>query len=322
MPEDKREDKTYVRRRIPTDAYEAKEEFTEVLHGKDSFAYKPWQFQDSDVCADTLKTTYDEISIWGQHEAMLRPGFKIEKGVVHVPNLFSKVNGVPNDREDFMDKVNTLVQSKNTLFFKKLPMSRQGRVRNIGRIYRSVLDNKGNIDRERLLSSEHWPYRGLKLATQEAIAGRVAAMCTVPDFWKHRNFKTRLHLGLVDKLRDYLLYMNNYSAKDLYYMKLSTFQVLMTLDERFYNLLQNFDFPMAIPKIIIYNNGNDGDFMFSDAVILMFMNSLGVDVVIFNPAGTSDIENFVKAGFFDSHVLDNTGSRVPYRKSGFFKGVF
>ena len=116
--------------------------------------------------------------------------------------------------------------------------------------------------------------------------------------------------------------MNNYSAKDLYYMKLSTFQVLMTLEDRFYNLLQNFDFPMAIPKIIIYNNGKDGGFTFSDAVILMFMNSMGVDVVIFNPAGTSDIENFVKAGFFDSHILDNTGSSVPYRKSGFLKGIF
>lgn len=321
MPDDKRKTRTYVRRRIPTDAHKAKEEFMQVLHDNQSFAYKPWQFQDSDVCADTLKTTYDEISIWGQHEAMLRPGFSIEEGVVHVPNLFSKVNGITNDRGDFMDKVSLLAEQKNTLFIKKLPISRYRRIKTVGRIYRSVLDKKGSVDKERLLSSEHWPYRGLKLATQEAIAGRIAAMCTVPDFWKHRNFKTKLHLGLLDKARDYLLYMNNYSAKDLYYMKLSTFQVLMTLEEKFCDLLQAFDFPMAVPKIIIYNNG-DGDFTFQDAVILMFMNSLGVDIVLFNPAGTSDIENFVKANFYDSHTLDNTGSRVPYRRSGIFKGVF
>lgn len=322
MPDEKKEVKTFARKRISTDAYEASEEFRSVLHDRDSFAYKPWQFQNDEVCADTLKTTYDEISIWGQHEAMLRPGFRIEEGVVHVPNLFSKVNGVPDDREDFMDKVGILARQKNTLFFKKLPMSRPRRIRLVGKLYRSVLDNKGNVDRDRLLSSEQWPYRGLKPATQEAIAGRIAAMCTVPDFWKYRNFRTRLSLGLLDKLRDYLLFMNDYSAKDLYYMKLSTFQVLMTLEDRFYDLLQNFDFPMAIPKIIIYNNGSDSEFTFQDAVILMFMNSLGVDVVIFNPAGTSDIENFVKGDFYDSHTLDNTGARVPYRKSGFFKGVF
>lgn len=321
MPDDKKEDKSFVRRRIPTEAYTAKEDFMQVLHGRNSFAYKPWQFQDSEVCADTLKTTYDEIAIWGQHEAMLRPGFSIEEGVVHVPNLFSKVNGVPNDREDFMDKVNLLVQQKNTLFFRKLPMSRPGRIRKVGRVYRSVLDNRGNVDKERLLGSEFWPYRGLKLSTQESIAERIAAMCSMPDFWKHKNFRTRLNLGIMDKVRDYLLYMNSYDARDQYYMKLSVFQVLMAIEEKFCNLLQNFDFPMEIPKIIIYNN-SEGELTFADAVILMFMNSMGVDVVIFNPAGTSDIENFVKAGFFDSHTLDNTGSRVPYRKGGFFRGVF
>jgi hypothetical protein len=322
MPDDKREDKSFSRRRVPTEAYAAKEEFMQVLHDKDSFAYKPWQFQGSEVCADTLKTTYDEISIWGQHEAMLRPGFGIEEGVVHVPNLFSKVNGVPNDREDFMEKVNLLVRQKNTLFFRKLPMSRPGRIRKVGRVYRSVLDSRGRVDKERLLGSEFWPYRGLRLQTQEAIAQRIAAMCTVPDFWKHSSFRTRLSLGMLDKLRDYLLYVNRSDAKDQYYMKLSTFQVLMTIEEKFCNLLQNFDFPMEIPKIIIYNSGNDGEFTFADAVLLMFMNSMGVDVVIFNPEGTSDIENFVKAGFFDSHTLENTGSRVPYRKGGFFRGVF
>lgn len=312
----------YSRKRVSTEAYEAKEEFMEILNADESFSYKPWQFADSDVCADTLKTTYDEISIWGLHEAMLRPGFKIGENVVHVPNIFAKVNGVQKDTDDYMDKVNALMQSQNTLFFKKLPMTRQQKVKHISRTYRSVLNDKGDIDRDRLMSSEYWRYKGLKPATQKAIANRIIAMCTIPEFWKFKSFRTKLHLGLFDKIKDYFLFLNNISAKDLHYMKLSTFQVLMNLDNKFVNLLHSFDYPMAIPKIIIYNNGNDEDFTFSDAVILMFMNSMGVDVMIFNPSGKSDIENYVKESFYDSHTLDQTGNRVPFKKSGIFKGIF
>ncbi len=313
---------SYVRRRISTDAFNSNQEFMEALHHKDSFCYKPWQFQNAEVCADTLKTTYDEIAIWGLHEAMLRPGFKIQDNVVHVPNIFSKVNGVSKDLEDYMKTVTSLAESKNTLFIRKLPMMRFRNVKSIFKIYGSVLDNKGCIDKDRLLSSEYWKYRGLKPALQEACADRIIALCSLPDFWKYKNFKMKMKLRLMDKIRNYFLYMNNFKAKDEYYMKVSTFMILTSLSEEFINLLQNFDYPMAIPKIIIYNNGDDNDFSFSDAVILMFMNSMGVDVVIYNPSGKSDIENFIKNDFYDTHVLELLGTKVPFRKSGFFKGIF
>ena len=76
------------------------------------------------------------------------------------------------------------------------------------------------------------------------------------------------------------------------------------------------------PKIIIYNNGNSTDFTFSDAVILLFMNTMGVDVVIYNPYGESDIENYIKENFFDVHTLDQLGNKIPYKKNRLFQGYF
>jgi len=314
---------SYVRRRVSTDAFNANEEFMEVLHDNESFCYKPWQFSDSEVCADTLKTTYDEIAIWGIHEAMIRPGFKIDNGVVHVPNLFSKVNGVKKDLDEYIRGIDSLVKCKDTLFFKKLPMNKQKNVKNIRKKYASVLDDKGHIDKDRLLSSEYWQYKGLKPSLQEACANRIIALCSIPDFWKYKNFKIKIKPRLLDKIKDYFLFSNDFKAKDEYYMKVSSFQILTNLNEKFLNLLQNFDYPMAIPKIIIYNNGSDTDFTFSDAVTLMFMNSMGVDVIIYNPSGKSDIENYIKESFYDSHTLEQLGSKVPFKKNGgFFRGAF
>jgi len=312
----------YIRRRVSTEAFNAKEEFMEVLHDNESFCYKPWQFSDGEVCADTLKTTYEEIAIWGVHEAMLRPGFKIEKDVVHVPNLFSKVKGVSKDIDGYMEQINSLIKSKNTLFFKKLPMSKTRNIKNICRIYTSVLNEKGYIDRDRLLSSQYWKYKGLKPALQETIANRIIALCSLPDFFKYKNYKIKLNLKLMDKLKNYFLFFNNFKAKDEYLMKVSTFQILTNLNDNFLALLTNFDYPMAIPKIIIYNNGNGTDFTFSDAVILLFMNSMGVDVIIYNPSGDSDIENYIKDKSFDTHTLDQLGTKIPYKKNSFFSGIF
>lgn len=313
---------SYVRRRVSTDAFNANEELMEVLHDNESFCYKPWQFSESEVCADTLKTTYDEIVIWGTHEAMIRPGFKIENSVVHVPNIFSKIKGVSKNIDEYMKSVNTLVQCNNTLLFKKLPLTKNKKVKNICRIYASVLDNRGNVEKNRLLSSGSWKYRGLKPALQEAFADRIIALCNLPDFWKYKNFKVKVNIKLLDRIKNYFLFFNDFQRKDEYLMKVSTFQVLMNLKEEFVNLLENFDYPMAIPKIIIYNNGDDNDFSFSDALTLMFMNSMGVDVVIYNPSGKSDIENFIKDNYYDTHILEQMGTKVPLKKNGFFKDLF
>ena len=74
--------------RTETYAFQATKEFKEKFHDNDSYYYEPWQFADYEVCADTLKTTYDEINIWSTEEAVIRPGWKVSEGnKVYVPNI-------------------------------------------------------------------------------------------------------------------------------------------------------------------------------------------------------------------------------------------
>lgn len=310
------------KQRIETEAFKANEELMDILHAKDSLWYKPWQFADFEVCADTLKTTYEEINIWGMQEAMIRPGFKVEINTVHVPNLFSKIKGVHKELGTYRSELNALIDAENVLFFKKLPICRRSNMKNINKTYNSLLEKDGTIDREKLLTSTQWKYRSLNTATQLSVANKLIDFCTIPNFWKYKNFKVKLHFSLLDRILNLFLSYKDKNLLDEKLMKLSIFKVLMNLDADFLKLLQNFDYSKDIPKIILYNNEKNGKFSFADAIILLFMNFMGIDILIYNPGGTSDIENYVNDYYFDIHQLEELKPHLPYKRNGFFYKLF
>lgn len=303
--------------RTETDAFQAKEKFDEMFYDNESFIYKPWQFADYKVNVNTLKTTYEEITIWSQQEALLRPGWRIEGDRVYIPNLFSKINGLHKDSKLYMDDINLLIENNETLFFKRFPIYRRFPVQGIVKKYSSLLNSDGVINKEKLLSSTYWRYKELKASTQELMADRIVEFCKLHDFWKYRNLKINLNLSMIDKISNYVTSTSKTSI-DEKLMKISIFEVLTNLDKKILNLLQNFDYPKKIPKVILYHNRKSGTFTFADAIIIMFLNSLGVDIIIYSPGGTSDIENFVKSHYFDVHMLEEINNNLSYKKRGFF----
>lgn len=308
--------------RTKTEAFQAKEKFDEMFYDKESFNYRPWQFANYEVYANTLKTTYDEITIWGPQYAIIRPGWKIEGNRVYIPNLFSKVSGVHKDTNSYIDEINLLTDREETLLFKSFPIYRKFPVHNVVKIYSSFLRTNGTIDRDKLLSSTYWKYKELKASTQEVIADRIVEFCKIHDFWKYRNFKIKLDLSIIDKFSNYVSSSKSKEALDEKIMRISIFEILTNLDKKFLNLLQSFDYPKEIPKIILYHNRNSGTFTFADAILLMFLNSMGVDIVIYSPGGSSDIENFVKNNYFDVHMLEEINDNLSYKKRGFFYRLF
>lgn len=305
-------------RRTETDAFRATEEFKKMFHDDESFCYEPWQFADYEVCADTLKTTYDEISIWGKQEAVIRPGWKVTENKVYIPNLFSKISGVYGDIVQYREDITSLVEDQNTLFFKCFPLFHKVHHKNIARIYSSLLNRSGEIDRNKLLTSKYWKYSNLKSGLQENIADKIIEFCNLPDFWKYKRFSSNIKLSFIDKVSTFITYLDNKNAREEVLMKISTLGVLLNLDSRLLNLLQNFDYPLHVPRIVTFNNYKSRIFSFSDAVTLMFMNAMGVDIIMYNPGATSDIENFVKDEYFDIHRLQYTNPKIKYKRVNFF----
>lgn len=308
---------SYIKKRTETQAFKASEELDEVLHDKDSGCYKPWQFANYKVNTDTLKTTYDEVILWGTQEAMIRPGWKVTSDEVTIPNLFSKVLGVHENIKKYKSEINQLIQEENTLFYKKFPIVRKRFPQNINKIYRSLLNIRGKIDKEKLITSDYWKYQKLNTVLQNAIADKIIEFLDISSFWKHRNFKIKIRMSLLNRIIEFISSFMYDSARNKRLMKVSIFSVLTNLSDELLGILQKFDYPMKVPKIIIYNNDNKKNLTFQDAIILMFMNSLGIDVIIYNPAGTSDIENYVQEENYDIHRLEDVRSKLNFRRGIF-----
>ena len=102
------------------------------------------------------------------------------------------------------------------------------------------------------------------------------------------------------------------------------FSVLINLDVAVLELLQAYDYPEEVPKIIVYNNEENGNLSFEDCIMLTFMNSMGIDIIIYNPSGYNDIENFIYPQQYDIHRLENVSFELHFKKyvekkKGFFE---
>jgi hypothetical protein len=84
--------------------------------------------------------------------------------------------------------------------------------------------------------------------------------------------------------------------------KLKIIMTILTMDDSLLKLIEAFDYPQEIPKVIVYDNKK---FSFSeyDAILLAYFNLVGLDVIIFTPTNYQTIEQRLKSSLFDIHQL-------------------
>jgi hypothetical protein len=291
-----------LRERIKTTAYNAKEELNKTLFNEDSSFYRPWQFADYNVRAITLKTTYEEVNLWGKEKAMIRDGWKVERSTVHIPNIFAKVCGTHSDIDRYWKELNGLVDQKNTLFYyKKLPIIDVVPLE-YGKLELIFPEGRySEFDTEKLMRASWWKYKELRTGLQSTIAEKIKSLCLHP----------------------LIMNVENGDERDL---QVDIFSVLINLGPQLQQFLQSFDYPEEVPKIIIYNNEKNGNLSYEDCIMLTFMNSMGADIIIYNPSGYNDIENCIYPDLYDIHRLEKMSFHLEYKKytekKGFFKSIF
>jgi hypothetical protein len=290
-----------LRERVKTSAYNAREEINKTLFSEDSKFYRPWQFADYNIEAVTLKTTYEEINIWAKENAVMRDGWKIEGGTVFIPNIFAKVNGTHEDIEKYLKEINEIANQKIAKFYIDLPIHEVVPLEygKLEQIYPSKYGRE--FDTEKLLKASWWKYKELRTGLQRNIAEKIKELCLNPIV------KSSENVDLRDKQVD-------------------IFSVLINLDMKHLQILQGFDYPGEVPKIIIYNNEENGNISYEDSIMLLFMNAMGVDIIIYNPSGYNDIEEYLSEDVYDIHRMEklsfNLKFRKPIEKKGFFKNLF
>ncbi|WP_081415294.1 YceG family protein [Ectobacillus panaciterrae] len=273
--------------RKSTIAKKATREMEQVLHSDDSLLYKSWQFRSYCTQAITLKTTYDELLLISREKAFIRPNFEVKNNTVYIPNLFAKVLGISLNKKEYWNRVHELAKGDLATVFTSFPFAHSVKG-NQQYHYQNALSN-GRLDPEKMIKANWWMCKklpdGLQLGLAAAISRYVEKALIKP--LEHENKEQ---------------------------VKLYLFTQAMDLPEEVIRLLQQFDYSQEVPRVMIYNNGNNGEITRSDAALLLLLNEFGVDLLVYNPRAENDIELFIDASLFDCHWLEEVSFNEVYQK--------
>lgn len=272
---------------ISTEAQKATEELRETLHSDDSFFFKPWQFISYELNSKVMHSTYEEIAIFAKEEAKMRTGWNAGQGRVTLSNFFTLVKGIHKDEKRYWKELNELISLDMTLFIDSLPVlvsSNELRKKE----YYETLNSEHVLDQEKLLKSGFWPYKRYPDHVQKFISSKMVLLCQLKGIKRDKSIPIEIQ-------------------------KIKVFNLLMNIPEKCLQLLQQFDFPAYVPKVVVYNNEQNGDMTLEDATLFYFMASSGIDTFIFNPSGHNDVETYLDDDCFDKHHLEKLAFNLAYK---------
>lgn len=288
FPKEKRSRKTTV-------AYRASKEIETILNQEGSGLYKPWQLRDYTPSSITLKTTYDELFILGKEIAMIRPGFEVGNGEVYIPSLFSKVQGVSKNRKEYWERLQALSEFDHTLLIRQLPFTWSSS--NDFRFhYRNALGQDGMLVPDKMMQAHYWPYTFLPLGLQKGIANAIKRICDNPV-------------------------LKPLPGENMEEVSIYLFSQAMFTPKEIIQLMEKFDYSQHVPKLLIYNNEQRGVLSRSDAALILLLNQFGIDIVIYNPPGHNDIENYLDPGLFDTHWLEDVVFDLEFKEPSKLKKI-
>lgn len=261
--------------RQETVALRASRELSTSLYTDGDGFYRPWQFEEYKTHPATLKTTYHELKILWNEPSSLRTGFEVENNTVYIPNLFAKISGVHSDLSLYWKDFFHLKSSDNTIFIASVPFTNVAYSKTDLYSLAFVLDNSGFVDSEKLLTHSCYKFSYLKTSLQHIIIDKINYLMKADMLKKH-----------IDKE-----------------FKLKILMTILSLDIRILQLIQQYDYPSKVPKILIYDN-NESIFSDEDAITLCFLNIFGFDITILTPTGYNNIEGKIGEKFYDIHKLE------------------
>lgn len=294
FPREKRSRKTTV-------AYRASKEIESILNQEGSGLYKPWQLRDYTPSSITLRTTYDELFILSKENAMIRPEFSVDKGEVKIPSIFAKIQGVSKNRKEYWERLHSLHEAEPSLLIHKLPFTVPSSS-DFRFHYRNAIGQNGLLSPDKIMNAHYWPYSFLPLGLQKGIVHAVRSICENPEI-------KPLPMESPEDVKIYL------------------FTQAMFMPKEIIQLLEKFDYSQRVPKLMIFNNETTGMLSRSDSALLYLLNEFGLDIILYNPTGHNDIENYLDSSLFDIHWLEDVVFDLEYKepsifKKGLFQGIF
>ncbi len=258
-----------------TSAYRAERNIENAVNADNADLFRPRQFENYGVKSIPLKTTYEELFLLWNKEARHRSGFRVYNNTISIPNIFTKINGTHKNIATYWTDITKLIKENGDFLhiIGRVPFSRAS-AKTVD--YRTLFTNNGLYDKEKVRNCPDYSLSHLKTSIQELLIEKANEMI------QKEYFKFSIDLNVKTRI-------------------LST---LLNLDKELIKLLQRFDYPFFVPKVLIYHN-DDRPFSMEDYITIAFLNSVGLDIAIFSPTGYNNIENGIKSNLFDVHNLED-----------------
>ena len=271
---------------VQTLTAQAAEQVQQHLYDNPALNYA-WKYADYETRTRILNTTYDELFIVSGAEMYLREGFHSEEQIVYLPVLFAKVNHISANYSDFVQKLQQLQKREYTLIETKFPLAPLNKS-NMQFHMRDASTN-GQLDAEKIIQLSIWPFRHFSIGAQKNIANTMIRLIDSDIL--------PLPIGKTKKEHEHFLFG----------------QMLVTPME-IMRMYQQFDYSYLNPTYILFKEEQSGEMQIQDAVLLVFLNMLGFDVFIFNPAGTLAIEHFIADRLLNSYKLEKTSFDTTFER--------
>lgn len=285
-----------IKVKMATSAYSAEQSLDHLLYD-DNVMFRERQFTRAQN--QTLKTTYEELNIMWHQEAKYRTGFDSKNNYVIVPNIFAKINGIKNNDVSAYTKEIQFKLSPLSVYYNRIPFFKPG----------NSNDYYGSL------------YNGTKLNINELKKSKYNRFSYLNDDLETFIFEKMQEVidsGFID-----------IPIKDLVPIVIKTG---FYMPPNLIKIIQNFDFTKDIPKVVIVSNSKF-TFNIFECVLLVLLNQIGFDIVIYTPTGYKNLETYIKP---DAYEVFNCGEfkdnyitqsfkiprTIPHEKESLFGRLF
>lgn len=270
--------------------------------------YKPWQFRDGTTSALFFNSTLIDLEMNWNEPAKVRQGFKTQEKTVSVPHFFHEIEGVYKNLDDYKRLVNTCINSPNTLVLTdngdSMIVNNQTPDAKYQLMFCQLSD--GTFNAEELRKLPFYAYTPYNDATEDFILSKLNE--TIKD--------TSLFKDPIDTQEE----------------RMDFAMLILSLDKKVIRLIDSFDFTGDIPKVVMFLE-NETQMSKNAGYVLAYLNTIGMDIVVFTPAGLSDLNTYIDESRFNSTRLDSiqyertldsvkSAKGSKGKKQGFFGKLF
>lgn len=261
---------------VTTIAQKANKEIDEAIFNNETGMFRPWQFVDGTTHPVLINSTVDEIGIYWDQASKYRPGFKVEKKTVFVPNFFTKINGVNSEITEYYTLISKLKNAKNTIFTDRVGLIEPTWTKPQMFSLAFVMDGLGRAIPEELKKHELYRFSNLKDEVQDFLIGKINELLETQSMF----------LSQIDSNK-----------------RLRIVATVLSMPDKYLNLIESFDYTGIMPKLVVYLS-DKVDFSEEDTILMAFLNRVGFDIAILSPCSANNVEKTISSTYITNHRLE------------------